>query len=135
AVSCAAPGGAARRGKRVSRPWVRGNRDARHRSRGRPSPANLYNYFAGKHEILYFCQDNSLDRMIAALDKARKMRTGAASKLRLMIASHLRCILDEVEGSTAHVLTALPRRQQRYLLAKRERYEDGLRSLIAAGVP
>src|SRR2546426_9881613 len=35
------------------------------------SPANLYNYFAGKHEILYFCQDNSLDRMIAALDKAR----------------------------------------------------------------
>src|SRR3989454_9535611 len=56
------------------------------------SPANLYNYFAGKHEILYFCQDNSLDRMIAALDKARKMRTGAASKLRLMIASHLRCV-------------------------------------------
>ena len=35
------------------------------------SPANLYNYFAGQHEILYFCQVNSLDRMIAALDKAR----------------------------------------------------------------
>ncbi len=97
------------------------------------SPANLYNYFAGKHEILYFCQDNSLDRMIAALDKARKMRTDAASKLRLMIASHLRCVLDEVEGSTAHLLTALPSRQQRHLLAKRDRYEEGLRNLIASG--
>jgi AcrR family transcriptional regulator len=98
------------------------------------SPANLYNYFAGKHEILYFCQDNSLDRMIAALDKARRMRTGAASKLRLVIASHLRCVLDEVEGSTAHLLTALPSRQLRYLLAKRDRYEEGLRNLIARGV-
>src|SRR5947208_15683774 len=27
------------------------------------SPANLYNYFRGKHDILFFCQDNSLDRM------------------------------------------------------------------------
>src|SRR5437773_10155688 len=42
------------------------------------SPANLYNYFAGKHELLYLCQDNSLDRRIAALDKARNMRTRAA---------------------------------------------------------
>src|ERR1700736_4862162 len=41
------------------------------------SPANLYNYFRGKHEILFFCQDNSLDRMIAALDKARRMITSA----------------------------------------------------------
>ncbi len=99
------------------------------------SPANLYNYFAGKHEILFFCQDNSLDRMIAALDKARRMRTSAASKLRLVIASHLRCVLDEVEGSTAHLLTtALPSRQQRHLLAKRDRYEEGLRNLIAGGV-
>ncbi len=98
------------------------------------SPANLYNYFAGKHEILYFCQDNSLDRMIAALDKARRMRASVASKLRLVIASHLRCVLDEVEGSAAHLLTALPSRQQRHLLAKRDRYEQGLRNLIARGV-
>src|SRR5436309_11446247 len=67
------------------------------------SPANLYNYFRVKHETLYFCQDNSLDRMIAALDKARRMRTGAASKLRLMIASHLQCALDEADGSTAQI--------------------------------
>src|SRR6266576_3168878 len=88
------------------------------------SPANLYNYFKGKNEILFFCQDNSLDRMIAALDKARRMRTSAAAKLRMVMASHLRCLLDEVEGSAAHLLTArLPPRQRRFLIAKRDRYE------------
>src|SRR5216683_568704 len=98
------------------------------------SPANLYNYFRGKHEILFFCQDNSLDRMIAALDKARRMRTSAATKLRTVIVSHLRCVLDEVEGSAAHLLTtALPPRQ-RYVVAKRDRYEEGVRNLIVAGM-
>jgi len=99
------------------------------------SPANLYNYFRGKHDILFFCQDNSLDRMIAALDKARRMRTSAAIKLRMVIVSHLRCVLDEVEGSAAHLLTtALPPRQQRDLVAKRDKYEEGVRNLIVAGM-
>jgi len=99
------------------------------------SPANLYNYFHGKHDILFFCQDNSLDRMIAALDKARCMRANAAIKLRVVITSHLRCVLDEVEGSAAHLLTiALPPRQQRYLVTKRDKYEGGVRNLIVAGV-
>jgi len=99
------------------------------------SPANLYNYFQGKHEILFFCQDSSLDRMIAALEKARRMRTSAAARLRTVIVSHLRCLLDEVEGSAAHLLTnVLPRRQRRYLIAKRDRYEFGVRSLITAGM-
>jgi len=99
------------------------------------SPANLYNYFHGKHEILFFCQDSSLDRMIAAFERARRMRTSAAAKLRFVIVSHLRCLLDEVEGSAAHLLTnALPPRQQRFLVAKRDRYELGVRNLVAAGM-
>ncbi len=99
------------------------------------SPANLYNYFKGKHEILYFCQDNSLDRMIAALETVLRKKTSAAAKLRLVIVSHLRCLLDEVEGSAAHLLTgALPPRQQRYLVAKRDRYEQGVRNIIGSGI-
>ena len=98
------------------------------------STANLYNYFQGKQEILFFCQDVSLDRMIAALDKARRLRATAAEKLRLVIVSHLRCVLDEVEGSAAHLLTsALPPRLQRGLVVKRDRYEEGVRQLIAGG--
>lgn len=99
------------------------------------SPANLYNYFQGKNDILFFCQDSSLDRMISALDQARRVRGSASARLRFVIVSHLRCLLDEVEGSAAHLLTnALPTRQQRYLLAKRDRYELGVRNLIASGM-
>jgi TetR/AcrR family transcriptional regulator len=99
------------------------------------SPANLYNYFKGKHELLFFCQDNSLDRMLAALRTARSARAGVAEKLRLVIDSHLRCVLDEVEGSAAHLLTSqLPPNLQRTLIAKRDRYEEGVRQLILAGI-
>jgi TetR/AcrR family transcriptional regulator len=98
------------------------------------SPGNLYNYFQGKHEILYFCQDNSLDRMLASLEKSRRMRAAAAERLHFVIVSHIRCVLDEVEGSAAHLLTsALPARLQRSLVAKRDRYEEGVRQLIVAG--
>lgn len=99
------------------------------------SPANLYNYFQGKDEILFFCQDSSLDRMIAALDRARLIKGNAAASLRFVIISHSCCLLDEIEGSAAHLLTnALPSRQQRYLVAKRDRYELGVRKLIASGM-
>jgi TetR/AcrR family transcriptional regulator len=99
------------------------------------SPANLYNYFKGKHELLFFCQDNSLDRMLSALRTARSAKASAAEKLRLVIESHLRCVLDDVEGSAAHLLTShLPARLQRPLIAKRDRYEDGVRQLIVTGI-
>lgn len=99
------------------------------------SPGNLYNYFQGKHEILFFCQDNSLDRLIASLQDVRRLRISAAERVRLVIVSHLRCVLDEVEGSAAHLLqTSLPLRLQRALVAKRDRYEEGVRRLIISGI-
>jgi AcrR family transcriptional regulator len=99
------------------------------------SPANLYNYFRGKDEILFFCQDVSLDRLLLALERARRSRAPAAEKLRGIIVAHLSCVLDEVEGSAAHLFAGgLPRRLQNRLLAKRDRYENGVRRLIAAGI-
>jgi TetR/AcrR family transcriptional regulator len=44
-------------------------------------------------------------------------------------------VLDEVEGAAAHLLTnALPPQMQRSLVLKRDRYEDGVRQLIANGI-
>jgi AcrR family transcriptional regulator len=100
------------------------------------SPANLYNYFRGKDEILFFCQDNALDRLIANLEKTRRARTQSASeKLHAIIRFHLHCVLDEVEGSAAHLLiSSIPSNLQKRLLTKRDRYEQGVRHLIAAGI-
>jgi AcrR family transcriptional regulator len=99
------------------------------------SAANLYHYFRGKDEILFYCQDRALNRMLAAVADARRQERSAAAQLRVVLSAHLRTLLDEVEGATAHLkiewLSPLLRRR---IVAKRDRYERALRSLIAAGV-
>lgn len=99
------------------------------------SPANIYHYFRGKHEILYFCQDRSLDLMLEALRAARASRRPAPEQLRQVVDAHVRCLLDDLEGSAAHLeVGSLPHSLRDRLFSKRDRYERGIRSLIAAGV-
>jgi AcrR family transcriptional regulator len=99
------------------------------------SSGNLYHYFKGKQELLYFCQDHSLEKMLAALRQTRISHETSADKLRIVIDAHVRCILDEIEGSVAHLeVDGLPATLRRRLLTKRDRYERGIRSLVAAGV-
>lgn len=99
------------------------------------SPANLYHYFRGKDEILFFCQDQSLNRLIAALTHARKPRGPAGPRLRRLALAHMLCLLDEVDGSVAHLdVDALPPKLRAPIVAKRDIYERGVRALIAGGI-
>jgi AcrR family transcriptional regulator len=99
------------------------------------SPGNLYHYFAGKDEILYFCQDRSLDRLLAALTAARAATSPLDDRLRGLAAAHVRCLLDEIEGSAAHLeVDALPAKLRAAIVAKRDRYERGVRALVARGI-
>src|SRR5262249_52123611 len=45
------------------------------------SPATLYHYFKGKDELLFFCQNRSLDRLLEALARARRGQTPLAARL------------------------------------------------------
>src|SRR5437870_437199 len=75
------------------------------------SPGNLYHYFRGKEELLFFCQDRSLDRLLDALTGARRETRPLALRLRGIAAAHVSCLIDEVEGSAAHLeVDALPPR-------------------------
>ena len=43
-----------------------------------PSPGNLYYYFAGKDELLFFCQDRTVERMMESAEAARASTLPAA---------------------------------------------------------
>ena len=73
--------------------------------------------------------------MISGLGKAHRSKFPGREKLRQVIVFHLRCLLDEVEGSAAHLMTnGLHAHLHQRLVAKRDRYERGVRQLIEAGM-
>jgi AcrR family transcriptional regulator len=85
------------------------------------SPGNLYHYFRGKNELLFFCQDRSADRLLAALTVARRDRRPLPDRLRDMAIAHVLCLIDEVEGSAAHLeINTLPPRLRARIVAKRD---------------
>ena len=97
------------------------------------SPANLYHYFRGKDEILFYCQDRALDRMLATV--AAPPGRGPAPRLHAVLRAHVRTMLDDVEGASAHVqVDALPPALRGRIVQKRDRYERGLRRLVEQGV-
>lgn len=99
------------------------------------SAANLYHYFDGKHDLLFYCQDRALDRMIAATVKARRDSKSAVDRLRIVCTAHLQTLLDEIEGATAHLqIDSLPPALRDRIVKKRDRYERALRQLIAGGI-
>src|SRR5205807_9766804 len=49
--------------------------------------------------------------------------------------AHVLCLVDDVAGSAAHLeVDALAARLRAQIVAKRDRYERGVRSLVAAGI-
>ena len=97
------------------------------------SPANLYYYFRSKHDLLFFCQDQALDRLLTAA--AEQDAEHAEGRLSGLIRAHVRCVLDEVDGASAHVaVDALPPELRRKIAKKRDRYERAVRKLVSDGV-
>jgi len=98
------------------------------------SAANLYHYFDGKNDLLVYCQDRALNRMLETVAAARRA-SPAADRLRLVLTAHLHTLLDEIEGATAHLqIESLPPSMRAALVEKRDRYEQALRRLLAHGI-
>lgn len=96
---------------------------------------NLYYYFVNKEAILYFCHDYSLDILLARLREVEREAAQPDVKLRQLIVAFIHMILDELHGTALTMdLQALSRPHFRKVVAKRDRFDRGLRAVIRAGV-
>src|SRR6266705_640764 len=58
-----------------------------------------------------------------------------AGRLRAVMGAHVRCMLDELEGATAHLeVEVLPEAMRKGVIEKRDAYERAVRSLVAEGM-
>lgn len=95
----------------------------------------LYHYFPDKEAILYQCHRRSLDQVVPLIDEARERYETASDRLAYVIREHVRVMTDTLEGSPlAFEVPALSPAHQIEVVAARDRYEQGLRAIVAQGV-
>jgi AcrR family transcriptional regulator len=96
---------------------------------------SLYYYFRSKAEILFEAHDRSLDHMLAVLERVEADGGGAPQQLRKLLREHACAMVDGFHGTAlALELDALAPSDRATLIAKRDRYESGVRSIVARGV-
>jgi len=99
------------------------------------APGNLYYYFRNKQEILYFCQDYSLDVLLREARRIARGPEAAEEKVRALIRAQVLCMLDELHGSAGHIeFHAMPKARLARIIAKRDAYERIVRDVVADGV-
>jgi AcrR family transcriptional regulator len=96
---------------------------------------NLYYYFRNKEEILYACHDYSLDVLLALLEDVEREATSPDVKLRKLVLAFVHLILDELQGTALTLdLQALSPPLLRKVVARRDRFDRGLRAIIQQGI-
>ena len=101
----------------------------------RLSSGNLYYYFRGKDDLLAFCQDHALDRLLAEVRGTRRLERRSPARLERLIRAQVHCMLDDLAGAAAHLeVDALPTGIRARILRKRQRYEHALRRIIREGI-
>lgn len=99
------------------------------------SPGNLYYYFRNKAELVYYCQAQALDRMLAESLASADSSEPAARRLKHVITAHLEATLNEIDGASAHTdVESLTPALRRRITAKRDLYESTVRGIVADGV-
>jgi TetR/AcrR family transcriptional regulator len=96
---------------------------------------NLYYYFKNKEEILYFCHDYSLDILLDLTADVEREGRPPDEQLRRLIVAFVHLIIDELHGTALTMdLQALSPRLLRRIVAKRDRFDRGIRRTLQQGV-
>lgn len=95
----------------------------------------LYYYFRDKEDILYACHDYSLSLVLENLAQVEASDAGTEEKLRELIKAHVNVMLDALQGSAMALdFNALSPHLLDIIIAKRDKFEKGMRRLIAQGM-
>jgi AcrR family transcriptional regulator len=95
---------------------------------------SLYYYFSDKEEILFAAHDLALDRILVELARVRRKSGCPCGKLDDILAAHIRIMVEGFSGTAlALEFGALSTRRLGRVIAKRDRFERGLRDLIRKG--
>lgn len=101
----------------------------------RMAKGNLYYYFPSKQDLLFFCQDQSLTMLLDQAQRITRSKQRPDAQLRELILLHIRTILEELPGSTAHTdFRSLPPALLARVIKKRDRYEKAYRQVIQRGM-
>jgi AcrR family transcriptional regulator len=96
---------------------------------------NLYYYFKNKEEILFACHQYSLDRVLGLLEEIERSDLAPTDKLRTLIVAFVHTILDELHGTALFLqLDALSPSHSKGIIARRDRFDRGIRRVIEAGI-
>jgi AcrR family transcriptional regulator len=96
---------------------------------------NLYYYFKNKEEILFFCHDWSLDILLDRLAEVEEAGGPPDRQLRRLIVAFVHMIIDELHGTALTLdLQALSPAHLKRVIAKRDRFDRGLRRIIEEGI-
>jgi AcrR family transcriptional regulator len=99
------------------------------------TPGNLYYYFRNKQELLYFCQDYSLEVLLREARSVVRLRVPAEEKVRRLVRAQVLCMLDELSGSAGHIeFHAMPKGRLRRIIGRRDAYERMVREVVEEGV-
>lgn len=96
---------------------------------------NLYYYFADKQALLAFCQEATLDELLAEARRIAAIDQPPQEQLRSLLVAHVICLNETLPGSLAHLeIEALADTHRGPLLRKRREYEQQIEGILAAGI-
>ena len=96
---------------------------------------NLYYYFKDKEDILFACHEFALDLLLRMLKKVEGSPHPPQEKLRRVIVSFVHMMIDELRGTALTMdVQALSASRRRKVIAKRDRFDRGIRRIIIAGI-
>jgi TetR/AcrR family transcriptional regulator, cholesterol catabolism regulator len=97
---------------------------------------SLYAHIGSKHELLFDVVDEGADRFLARGREAIELDAPAGARLRTLLVGHVETAIEHLDSATVFLneWRYLPADLRAIVQAKRDAYEDMVRSIIAHGI-